>query len=87
MQLNLDVSLLVDQIVDYACTRNEGGQYCAVAQINAAADVCALLMVRNHYQLIIMSTWLPVLPLCSLRLLPCAHWVQFRVLHVPTCVM
>ena len=44
---NLDVSLLVDQVVDYACTRNEGGQYCAIAQFNAASDVCALLIVQS----------------------------------------
>ena len=44
---NFDVSLLVDQVVDYACARNEGDQYCGVAQINATSDVCALLIVQS----------------------------------------
>ena len=47
MQVNLDVSLLVDQFVEYTCARNEGGQYCGVAQFNAASDVCALLIVKS----------------------------------------
>ena len=42
MQLNLDVTLLVDQVVDYSCATNEAGQYCAIAQLENITDVCAL---------------------------------------------
>lgn len=48
MQLNLDVSLLVDQVVDYSCATNERGQYCAIAQLDDVTDVCIMLMKQSR---------------------------------------
>ena len=42
IQLNLDVTLLVDQVVDFSCATNERGQYCAIAQLENVNDVCVI---------------------------------------------
>jgi len=65
LQLNLDASLLVDQVVDYSCATNGAGQYCAIAQLENITDVCALhvLMkaVTSKYGLALMMHACPII--------------------------
>ena len=52
LQLNLDASLLVDQVVDYSCATNGAGQYCAIAQLENITDVrmCTARVNESSYK-------------------------------------